>query len=201
VVGGAPRLSRLGFVACACLLGAAPALAQAYVVSHCRGSVPNGGYELHYADGRLRIAGAFSQGHKTGTFIFWTAAGARIAVIPYDEDRKSGTVALWYTAPDGRAEAGRKLEAPYADDHLHGVVRSWHANGSPRGEYRYERGTLIGARAWSASGASLSDAEAQSLATSDAESNDKLYASLLAVVRDNLPACDADSPNGETPRS
>jgi hypothetical protein len=201
VVGGAPRLSRLGCVACAYLLAAAPALAQAYVVGQCRGGMPNGGYELHAADGRLRIAGAFSQGHKTGTFIFWTTAGARIAVIPFDEDRKSGTVALWYTAPDGRAEAGRKLEAPYVDDHLHGVVRSWHANGSLRGEYRYERGAVIDARAWSASGVPLPAAEAQSLAVGDAASDEAFYASLLAVVGDNLPACDADSSNGETPRS
>src|SRR4030095_14028062 len=128
-----------------------------------------------------------------GTFIFWASAGARIAVIPYDEDKKSGTVALWYTAPDGRAETGRKLEAPYADDHLHGVVRSWHANGTLRAEYRYERGALIGARAWTESGAPLADDEAQSLAVRDAGTDDTLYASLLAIVRNNLPACEAES--------
>jgi antitoxin component YwqK of YwqJK toxin-antitoxin module len=201
VVGGAPRLSRLGFIACAYLVAAAPAVAQPNVVGHCRGGVPNGAYELHAADGRLRVAGAFSLGHKTGTFIFWSAGGARVAVMPFDEDAKSGTVALWYATADGRTEAGRKLEAPYVDDRLHGVVRSWHANGTLRAVYRYDRGVLIGARAWSESGVALADAEARSLSEHDAAADEAFYASLLALVRDNPPACDAEGPNGETPRS
>ena len=53
------------------------------------------------------VVGAFAQGRMTGTFIFWSAAGARVAVMPFDNDAKSGTVALWYTPPDGRPEAGR----------------------------------------------------------------------------------------------
>jgi hypothetical protein len=199
-VGSAPRLSRLVFVASACLL-AATARAQLHVVGQCRGGMPNGAYELREADGRLRVAGAFSQGRKTGTFIFWNGNGARIAVVPYDEDVKSGTVALWYVTPDGRAEAGRKLEAPYVDDRLHGVVRSWHPDRTRRAEYRYDHGTPAGARAWTEGDVPLSDADASDLAARDAENNDKFLASLLSLVRDNLPVCDAENPNGETPRS
>jgi hypothetical protein len=72
----------------------------------------------------LRVVGAFAQGRMTGTFIFWTSGGARIAVLPLDDGARSGTLALWYTAPDGRKEAGHKLEAPYVEDRLHGVKRA-----------------------------------------------------------------------------
>jgi hypothetical protein len=159
------------------------------VVGACRSGQPNGAYELHMEDGRLRVVGAFSHGRKTGTFIFWTESGARLAVIPYDEDARSGTLALWYAAPGGRVEAGRKLEAPYVDDRLHGIVRSWHASGAPRAEYRYERGELTGARAWTEAGAELPEAEARSLALRDAEVDQQFCDALLAVVREHLPPC------------
>src|SRR3982750_2852733 len=77
---------------------------QPYVVAgNCRDGAPNGSYELRTSDGRLRIAGAFAHGRRTGTFLFWAATGARTALIPYDDDAKVGTVALWYppAAPGG----------------------------------------------------------------------------------------------------
>ena len=201
MVGAAPRLKPT-LVGCALTLAAGQALAQPYVaVGPCRSGVPNGAYELRMPDGRLRVVGAFAHGRMTGTFIFWNAAGARIAVLPLDYDARNGTIALWYTAPDGRKEAGHKLEAPYIDDRPHGVKRSWHPNGAPRAEYRYEHGMLSAARAWSEAGTPLPDAEAVSLAARDAAADETFYASLLATVRENLPACDPDGPNGETPRS
>jgi len=151
---------RLVLAACACV-GAVDAFAQNYdVVGQCRSGVPNGAYELRTSDGRLRVAGAFSQGRMTGTFIFWTAGGARLAVLPLDNGMRSGTVALWHTAPDGRSEAGQKIEAPYADDRPHGIKRTWHAGGALRTEIRYERGVVVEARAWSEGGAPLPDADA-----------------------------------------
>ena len=196
--------SRLGVAVACCVLAlaAGQALAQPYVVvGQCRSGVANGGYELRTADGRLRVVGAFAQGHMTGTFIFWSAAGARVAVMPFDNDAKNGTVALWYTPPDGRVETGRKLEAPYVDDRPHGIVRSWHPNGMPRAEYRYEHGVLSDARAWYESGMALPATEVEHLAAQDAANDDKFYASLLAVIRENLPRCESDLPNGDPPRS
>jgi antitoxin component YwqK of YwqJK toxin-antitoxin module len=201
VVGKALRLI-VALAGCAFALAVAPALAQPYVVvGQCRSGVPNGGYELRMPDGRLRVVGAFAQGHMTGTFIFWSAAGARVAVMPFDNDSRSGTVALWYTPPDGRVEAGRKLEAPYVNDQPHGIVRSWHSNGTPRAEYRYEHGVLSHARAWSDSGVLLADTEAERLAARDAANDEKFYASLLAIIRENPPSCDPDRSNGDSPRS
>jgi hypothetical protein len=99
-------------------------------------------------------------------------------------------VALWYVAPDAQLEAGRKLESPYIDDRPHGLTRSWHPNGAPRAEYRYEHGILIEARGWNIAGAPLSDAEAHDLQIRDAEADDGFYATLLAIVHENLPPCD-----------
>jgi len=160
------------------------------VVGQCRAGVPNGEYELWDFRGRLRVACAFSQGRKTGTFIFWGPAGARIAVIPYDGDAKSGTMALWYAARDGTTEAGRKLEAPYIEDRLNGVVRSWHPSGAARAEYRYERGELIEARAWTTAGDALSEAEARNLAQSDTAADRQVLESLLRLVGEHLPGCE-----------
>jgi hypothetical protein len=195
-------LTLLLLAGCAFALAVAQALAQPYVAAgQCRYGVANGGYELRMPDGRLRVVGAFSHGHMTGTFIFWSAAGARVAVLPFDNDARSGTIALWYAGSDGRVEAGRKLEAPYVDDRPHGIVRSWHPNGMPRAEYRYEQGVLSDARAWSDAGVPLAEADAERLAARDAANDEKFYASLLAIVRGNLPPCDPDRPNGDPPRS
>jgi antitoxin component YwqK of YwqJK toxin-antitoxin module len=170
---------------------ATTALAQPFeVVGGCRSGLPNGAYELHEEDGQLRVAGAFAHGRKTGTFIFWSAGGARQAVIPYDDDLRSGTVALWYTSRDGHAEAGRRLEAPYVDDRLHGIVRSWHANGARRAEYRYDHGTLLEAHAWTEGGVELPEAEAHSLALRDAEDDQRYCDRLVALIRAHLPRCD-----------
>lgn len=184
---------RVVLAACACL-GAVEAVAQRYdVVGQCRSGVPNGAYELRMNDGRLRVAGAFSQGRMTGTFIFWSAGGARLAVLPLDNDTRSGTVALWYTAPDGRSEAGQKIETPYVEDRPHGIKRTWYAGGALRTEIRYEHGTVIEARAWSERGAPLSQADAWGLAARDGEADEQSYASLVALVRQHLPVCEPES--------
>ena len=186
MVGQASRLSLCA--GWAVLLAATQAGAQPFVVvGQCREGQPNGAYELRMADGRLRVAGAFAQGHLTGTFVFWTASGAREAVVPFDSDARSGTIALWYTPSGAALEAGRKLEAPYVDDKPHGIQRSWYANGAYRAEYRYEHGVLSSARAWSDSGEPLPEADARALAARDAASNDEFYAALVSLVRANLP--------------
>lgn len=177
----------------ALLLALLPAVTcgQGYrALGACRAGVPNGAYELRDADDRLRIVGAFAQGRLTGTFIFWTAAGARAAVLPFDNNARNGTVALWYVTPDAPLEAGRKLEAPYVDDRPHGVWRAWHPGGALRAEYRYEHGVLVDARAWTDGGEPLSEAAARGQAAGDAKAAAQLVAELLALVTVNRPACD-----------
>src|SRR5438128_940914 len=170
-------------------MNAIAAQAAPNAVVHCRMGAVNGEYELRQPDGRLRIVGAFSQGRKTGTFVFWAPGGARIAVIPYEDDAKQGTVALWHTTRDGRAESARKLEAPYREDRLHGIKRSWYPNGKPRAEYHYEQGSLTGVRAWTPAGSMLSDDEARQQAARDAETDERFFASLERMVARSLPSC------------
>jgi hypothetical protein len=172
------------------LAAAAPAAsAETFsVVGACRAGLPNGAYELRMPDGRLRIAGAFAQGRKTGTFIFWTAGGARSAVIPYDDDAKTGTVALWYTAAGH--ELARRIEAPYAYNQLHGIVRAFYSNGAPRAELRYEHGTMVVAEAWDQHGARLSPAQAQRLAVGEVRAAERVYSGLEALVHEHPPRCE-----------
>jgi len=75
------------------------------------------------------------------------------------------------------------------------------SDGTPRAEYRYEHGVLSDARAWSDSGTALAGTEAEQLAARDAANNETLYASLLAVIRENLPPCEPDRTNAGPPRS
>jgi hypothetical protein len=172
------------------LLGAATAAAQPLVAEgSCRNGEPNGAYELRAPDGRIRVTGAFAKGRRTGTFLFWSTAGTRIAAIPYDDDARSGTVALWYLPPNGRGEPQRKLEAAYAGDVPHGPTRSWHPNGNPRTELRYDRGSLVEARAWAEAGAPLAEAIARAQAERDAATDAELYATLEKIVTDHRPAC------------
>lgn len=198
MVGAAAPLARssLGavvFAATTAALASGASGERFSVVGACRDGVPNGGYELRMPDGRLRVAGAFALGRKTGTFIFWTANGARIAVVPYDDDRKSGTVARWYTTSSGK-ESGRSLEAPFTDDVLHGIERSWHANGALRSESRYEHGTLVSVEAWDRRGVPLSGPEARRLAAQDAAAGERFLSELDATVRGHPPRCE----NGAT---
>jgi hypothetical protein len=181
----------VGLLAVLALVASTGAFAQAFeVTGSCRDGLPNGNYELRMPDTRLRVVGAFAHGRKTGTFIFWNAGGARIAVVPYDDDQRNGTVALWYVTQDSRIESGRRLEAPFVADRLHGVLRSWYPSGLPRAEYRYERGRLVEARAWTDAGSPLSDADAASSATSDAEADQRMLDELVALVQEHLPRCD-----------
>ena len=49
---------------------------------------------------------------------------ARIGVIPYSDDVRSGTIALWYTTRGSGRELRPKSEAPYVDGKPHGIRRS-----------------------------------------------------------------------------
>ncbi|HVR93817.1 MAG TPA: hypothetical protein VHI75_08220 [Casimicrobiaceae bacterium] len=178
---------------CVLALALAPLVASAQtldVVGACRSGIPNGAYELRMQDGRLRVVGAFAHGRKTGTFIFWNASGARVAVIPYQDDEKAGTVALWYTVPGARRERQRKLEAPYVENRLHGIKRSWNPRGGRRAEFRYQRGVLIDARAWEDDGTPRPKPETLAQAATDEITDGQLFAALEALIHDHPPHCE-----------
>jgi antitoxin component YwqK of YwqJK toxin-antitoxin module len=136
------------------------------------------------------VVGAFTQGRKVGTFIFWNSAGARVAVIPYQDDDKAGTVALWHIAPGARHELRRKLEAPYVEDRLQGIKRSWYPRGMRRAEFRYQRGVLIDATAWEEDGTRRPKLKAEAQAAADEITDRQLFAGLETLIQDHLPHCD-----------
>jgi antitoxin component YwqK of YwqJK toxin-antitoxin module len=198
MVGAPPGLIRLAAVVA---VAAAPqwtfAATPAYVVTgNCRDGQPHGAYELRMPEGTLRVAGAFTRGKRTGTFLFWSSSGVRIALLPYDDDVRSGTVALWYSAAGPKTEPRSKLEAVYVNGRLAGGARSWYPDGRQRAEFRYDHGVLAEARAWSATGAPMKEADARALAARDLKEDEQFYNTLEAIVRDNPPPCDA---NGRKP--
>ena len=160
----------------------------------CRDGAPHGAYELRASNGQLRVAGAFNRGKRTGSFIFWTRNGVRIAHIPFDEDRVSGTLSLWFVEAGPSGDPAPKLQAAFAAGRRNGVSRSWYPNGQPRAIYRYEMDELADARAWSAAGVLLPESEARELALRDRDEDEKYYASLDAIVTGHLPVCDEPAP-------
>jgi antitoxin component YwqK of YwqJK toxin-antitoxin module len=162
----------------------------------CRDGAAQGAYELRAADGQLRVAGAFNRGKRTGSFIFWSSNGVRVAHVPYDEDQLSGTLSLWFVQAHPRGDPAPKLQAAFAAGHRNGVSRSWYPSGQPRAIYRYEMDVLAEVRAWSAAGAPLSDSDARELALRDRDEDEKYYASLDAIVLAHRPVCDRHTPSG-----
>jgi len=186
---GAAQVVR--WVAFAALWLAGACAAQPYSADgSCRDGLPHGNYELRDAKGQLRALGAFNRGKRTGSFIFWSSDGVRIAHLPFDDDVLSGTVATWYSGKPTR-EPQRKLEASYSHGKLNGDKRSWYPSGRVRAEYRYEKGDLRDASATSPAGKALGDAEARALAAKDAAVDDAFMESLLATVAANPPRCDS----------
>jgi hypothetical protein len=168
----------------------AAAAQQFEIVGSCRDGQPHGAYELRAVGGQLRVAGAFNRGKRTSSFLFWTTRGVRVAHIPYDEDRKSGTISLWYADARPGRDAQQKLEAAYAGGKRNGLTRSWYPNGRTRAIFRYDHGRLVDARAFSPAGAALSDDAARAMASRDRDDDERYYSSLDAIVTSHLPRCE-----------
>lgn len=179
--------------ACAALAAAVVSAQDLTVEGGCRDGQPHGAYEVKGPGGTVRAVGAFAKGRRTGSFLFWSESGARIAQLPYDDDVLSGTVALWYPPAGRGGDARPRLEATYSHGRLSGAKRSWHPDGRLRAEYRYEQGSLVSARAFAESGKALPESEARALAQRDLAADDRQYASLEAFVRAHAPRCDAAS--------
>jgi len=180
-------------VVAACVVSAsAAAPAQpggSSLVTHggCRDGVANGGFEVRSPAGRLRVAGAFHEGRRTGTFIFWTAGGERIAVVPFDNDVRNGTIALWHDV----AGHARRLEAPYVRGVAHGMHRGWQRNGSRLFEVEYDHDRVASVIAWSASGKPLAEAEARRIVAEARRRDEAVLAGLETMIAQHRPVCDA----------
>jgi len=172
---------------------ASSAQAQGFrVEGSCRDGYAHGLYELRDDKGTVRAVGAFNRGKRTGSFLFWTATGAREAQLPFDEDILSGTVAMWWPAPP-RGETRPRIEAAYVRGKRTGPFRTWYASGKPKAEMQYEAGELSAARATTEAGGRLPDAAARALAERESADADALLNSFMTLVDANLPHCEPAS--------
>lgn len=186
------RWLRRAAVATAIALAALETAAQPLPVQGgCRDGAPHGAWQLGTVDGQPRALGAFAKGKRTGSFIFWNPAGGRVAHVPFEDGTRSGTAAMWFDTATRGVDGRQRLEAAYAGGELHGVKRTWYADGRPRGEYVYAKGVLGVARAWDARGRVLSDADAKAQALSDQDADEALFLKLDAIVDAHLPRCSA----------
>jgi hypothetical protein len=174
----------------ATLLAAAPPAVRAAAgerdgmtaVGQCRAGQPQGHYALRDASGRLRVQGAFSQGQRVGSFIFWSADGSRLAHLPFDADRLNGTLSMWHPAAND-AEPPRRLEASYRAGVRHGTTRAWDPDGRLREAAEYADGALVSVRAYDERGEAMADAPARREAQAARAAEDREIEALLATVR------------------
>jgi hypothetical protein len=192
VVVRAPALTRTlaaALAACAAVspLRAAP---EGYSVdARCHDARAQGPYQLRDATGHLRASGAFDDGVRTGSFIFWRANGLRAAHVPYDDHGvRRGTVAMWYDG-DPRREPAQRFESAWRDGKRDGEMRSWYPDGRRRVRADFAEGRLVKAEAWSEAGTRLSDDDARRLALADVRAADSEYDALDALVHRHTPRC------------
>ena len=144
--------------------------------------------------------GAFAKGRRTGTFLFWSATGARIAVIPYDDDAQGRHRRALVRAGDAAgASRAASSKPPTSAGVLHGVTRSWHRERQRRG-----RSIATSAASWRALRAAGAPsgkraaptpsaralARARRRSTDDADRTRSLLEPIVA--RRNLPALRAE---------
>src|SRR4029079_3878255 len=141
----------------------------------------------------LRIAGAFNEGTRTGSFIFWRENGVREAHVPYDNGVRHGTVAGWYDGAPGR-EPARQFEAAWRHGARDGETRSWYPDGHRRSQTQYANGRIVATLGWTGAGQALSDAAARALALRDAQAADADYAKRDALITQHMARCTPGSP-------
>ena len=94
------------------------------------------------------------------------------------------------TATITAEELRRKLEAPYVENRLQGIKRSWYPRGTRRAEVRYQHGVLIDATVWEDDGTPRPKPEAEAQAAADEISDKQLFAVLETLIYNHLPHCD-----------
>jgi hypothetical protein len=183
----ARALAGIAALSLAAHVAAAPA-PELTVRGGCREMRPQGPYQLRDQAGQLRVAGAFNEGTRTGSFIFWRENGVREAHVPYDNGVRNGTVATWYAGPSGR-EPARHFESAWRHGQRDGETRSWYADGHRRSQTQYANGRIVATAGWSDAGERLSDSAARELALRDAQAADADYAKHDALIAQNMPRC------------
>ena len=189
MVGAAPIRRALAATAAAALVsGVLAAPGPLATKAGCRDGRAQGPYELRDASGQLRVAGAFNEGTRTGSFIFWRENGVREAHVPYDNGLRNGTVATWYEGASDR-EPPRHLESEWRHGLRDGTTRTWYPDGHPRSQSEYGNGRIVSSSAWSDAGERLPEDAARALAETDEQTADAAYAGLDDRITTHMPNC------------
>ena len=185
----APLIRAIAGIAGAALVATALAAPAALTANGgCRDGRAQGPYQLRSDRGQLRVAGAFNEGTRTGSFIFWRENGVREAHVPYDNGRRNGTVATWYDGTPDR-EPPRHIESEWRHGVRDGTTRTWYPDGHRRSETEYANGRIVSSTAWADAGERLPDAAARALAQSDEQAADAAYRHRSALIADHMPNC------------
>ena len=78
---------------------------------------PEGSFAETYADGSLKVSGAFKNGLPDGTWIRWFSNGQKAQELFYDNGKIEGKGTVWY--PTG----GKRSDRMFQDDQGDGVSR------------------------------------------------------------------------------
>ena len=190
MVGGTPTIRRaLAAVAALAFAAELEAATTWKTTGNCRDGRAQGPYQLRSDDGQLRVAGAFNEGTRTGSFIFWRDNGVREAHVPYDDrGLRNGTVATWYDGPPDR-EPSRHVESAWRRGLRDGTTRTWYPDGHRRSQTEYAQGRIVASIGWTQSGDPLPDGAARELAQADERDADADYAQRNSLVADHMPSC------------
>jgi len=189
VVDGTPAIGRaLAAVAALAFVTELEAATAWKATGNCRDSRAQGPYQLRSDNGQLRVAGAFNEGTRTGSFIFWRDNGVREAHVPYDNGLRSGTVATWYEGASDR-EPPRHVESEWRHGLRDGTTRTWYPDGHPRSQSEYGNGRIVSSSAWSDAGERLPEDAARALAETDEQTADAAYAGLDDRITTHMPNC------------
>jgi hypothetical protein len=123
-----------------------PAGAEQWCARRAAGGrqVRHGDYRAWYPDGRLKIAGAFVEGQKSGRWTFWHgnglpyARGQKKEEGEYRAGRESGRWTRWHSLGTEREEGEYREGVPV------GRWRFWDELGQPEREGEYQAGQETG---------------------------------------------------------
>jgi len=156
------------------------------VSAACEGGVASGAYRVESAQGNPRIEGAYANGLRDGDFVFYTADGAKMIVLPYTKGLLHGTIKAWHVGDSGGGDPGLKLVSDIRAGFIQGRHRTWYENGQQRSDFVIEDGEITAGKAWNPDGTVLEIKDSSQFLNTEIE-NDFSYYHRLEQVMDAYP--------------
>jgi hypothetical protein len=185
------RAAALGFLLLPLLLPLAGAAfgAELVVDADCEGGLANGGYVVRAGPGPVRIEGRYSQGRRDGEFVFYSAGGEKLIVLPYTRGLINGTVRAWHAPAADGDKPGLKLESDLNAGFVNGRHRTWYANGNPRSDFTISDGEILSANTWNPDGSELEINSDSAFLQAEIETDFAYYRRLEQLLDAYPPGC------------